>query len=194
MARRPRSRARGDVVRQRVEPDVHDLLGVARNRKAPAARPYLRARDAEVVETAGDEGADLLMAPRGHHAQRAGIEELGQPPGVAREPEEVVLLLHDLRHDLVFGTGAVHQLVGRVEGLAADTVEAAVVSPVDIAGGVARPPEPLGAGQVARLGARPDEVVVADRRAWRSAPGRSRRDARPARGSARPRARRRGRW
>ena len=52
----------GDVVGQRIEPDVHHMIGAARHRHAPVEAG---ARDAEVVEPALDEAQHLVAAALG---------------------------------------------------------------------------------------------------------------------------------
>ena len=150
---------RGDVVGQRVDPDVHHLAGVARHRDPPAARPRPRAGDGEVLQARLDE-AQHLVAPRCRDdAQPAAGDQVVELVAVAREAEEAVLLLDQLRHRAVVGAAAVDQLVLVVELLAADAVEPAVATRVE----VPRRRWPARAGaplQVAGVDAGADEVVV----------------------------------
>ena len=60
--RRARAEAeRGEVVRQRVEPDVHHVLGIVRHGNAPLER---RAADAQILEPGLDERPDLVQPER----------------------------------------------------------------------------------------------------------------------------------
>ncbi len=87
------------------------------------------------------------------------LDQLTQLVGVAREAEEVVLLLDQLWSGQMLRTEAVDQFIFGVELLAADAVQALVGARVDVAVAVARLPELGDALQVARLDAGADEVV-----------------------------------
>lgn len=78
---------------------------------------------------------------------------------MARQAEEVVLLLDLVGHGAVDRAEAAVELALGVELLAADAVQAAVGALVDVAGAVARSPEAPDAGTVAFFGAGADEVV-----------------------------------
>jgi hypothetical protein len=125
--------------------------------------PGDRARDAEVLQAAGDE-AEHLVAPAGRlDPELAGADEVVQLAGVPGEPEEPVLLLHRLRRQAVLGAVAVVQFGRGVELLAPHAVQAAVVAPVQVAAGLAPAPQPLHARPVPRVGAGADEIVEAER-------------------------------
>ena len=116
----------GDVVDQRVEPDVDLRLRVERERDAPGRR---RARDRDVLEAAL-ELRELLVLPE------LGLDEVGvlavvldQAVAPGREPEEPVLLLEPLRlARQVLGAAAVLQLLRALERLAARAVPALVLA------------------------------------------------------------------
>ena len=153
---------RGDVVRERVEPDVDHLARVAGHRDAPAVRALDRTRDAEVAQPAGDERQHLVAARARLDAQPPGLDRLAQRRLVARQAEEPVALAHRLGSDAVLRAAPVVQLVRGEERLAAAAVQPLVVALVEVAGVGAGVPQPLDAGPVARVGARADVVVVRD--------------------------------
>ena len=126
----PRIRQRAEVVDQRVDPDVDDLVLIPRNRDTPRLSG---SAEAEVLEPALDEAPRLVSAEVGQDEVRPLVVELQQRLLVAREPEEVVLLLDPLRDGAVLGTLPVHELVLVLERLAADAVETRVGVLVDVA-------------------------------------------------------------
>ena len=85
-----REAGRGDVIGQRVDPDIHHVLRVARNRHAPFQR---RAADREVGQTPLHEGDDLVaIFFRRDESGMGGIMR-EQLVGILREPEKIALLL-----------------------------------------------------------------------------------------------------
>ena len=127
----------------------------------PLARS--RDRDAEVREPAADEAQHLVAAVLGRDAEPAALDLGEQPVAVTREPEEPVALGDALRRPAVLGAEPVHELGGREERLAARAIQPLVVAFVEIARGGAGAPQPLDAGGMAPVDARPDEVVVRER-------------------------------
>ncbi len=160
----------GDVVRKRIKPDIHDLIGIARHRHPPASGARLRSGDAEVRHAARDERLDLMVTRLRDHAQRPRRDQLAQLIRIAGEPEEVVLLFNDFELDLVFRAAPADQLLGRIEALAPNTVEAAVGSLVDVTGRGACRPEALGPVAVTRVRGRPDEIILAEVKRVRQGP------------------------
>ena len=150
----------GDVVRERVEPDVADVLRVPGQRDAPVER---RPADREVLEAAADRRQDLV--PPGLGLDRFGVRlvVLEEALGVGGEAEEVVLLDHPLDRALVDRAEAVDELLLGVVGLARHAVEPLVGPQVDVVPTVVVDgvQELLNRGRVPRLG-RPDVVVVGD--------------------------------
>ena len=149
----------GQVVGQRVEPDVRDVLGVPRDRDAPVERG---ARDREVPQTALDETEHLVAAEVGHN--RTGVCRVPVQEALfeGRQAEEVVLLLEVLDRPFVDrAVRAVRQVVLDVVLLTADAIEPRVLAEVDVAGVVAGLQQGLDGPVVPVLG-RPDEVVVRD--------------------------------
>src|ERR1700675_4864732 len=151
-----------DVVRQRIKPDVDDLVGITRDRDPPASRASLRSREAEVRQAARDERLNFMVTRLRDHAQRPRREQLGELIRIAGEPEEVVLLFNDFGLDLVFAAAPADPLIGRIEALTAETVEAAVGSLVDVAGRNAGRPEPLCPVAVTPVRGRPNEIILAE--------------------------------
>src|SRR6516164_5994050 len=92
---------RGDVVAQRVPPNVDDLAWVAGNRDAPAVRAFGGPGDGEVFQAARDE-AENLVTPLGWlDPQLAAADHVVELAGVTGEAKEPVLLRHLLRDDAV---------------------------------------------------------------------------------------------
>ncbi len=79
----------GDVVGERVEPDVDDVARVPRKRDPPL---HLRARDGEVVQPALHERDDLGEPALGPHELGVALVVLEQRRRVLRQAEEDVLL------------------------------------------------------------------------------------------------------
>ena len=83
-----------EVVDQRVEPDVGDVLVVEGQRDAPR-EPRLRPADGEVLERLAQEAQHLVAVALGLDEARVVLEVLDQPVLVLRHLEEVVLLLDE---------------------------------------------------------------------------------------------------
>ena len=151
---------RGDVVGQRVEPDVAHVVRVPRQRDPPAEG---RPADREVLEPAPDQREDLVAPGLGLHRLGVPLVVLEQPLRVRREPEEVVLLHHAFDRRPVDGAHPVHELVLGVVRLAGHAVQALVGPEVDVVPAVLVDggQQPLDGLLVAGLG-RADVVVVGD--------------------------------
>ena len=157
----------GDVVGQRIDPHVHDMLGAAgvaaaraRHRNAPVER---RARDRQIFEAAFDEADDLVAPLRRQDEVRVGVVVRQQLVLVGGQLEEIRLLLRPFdRRALRPATDAVvaeDRLALVVVGLVAHRVPAGVLLQEDIARLVHAPPDLFAGAVVARLGGA-DEVVV----------------------------------
>ena len=79
----------GEVVGQRVDPYVHDVVGMVGHRYTPVER---RAGDRKVVQPTGDEADDLVAPHVGSDELRMRLVVGQQLVGVLRKPEEVRLL------------------------------------------------------------------------------------------------------
>ena len=148
----------GEVVGQRVDPHVHDVVGVVGHRHTPFEAG---ARDREVIESPLDE-ADHLVAPAvGQHEIGVLVVEREQPVLPRREPEEVARLLDPFDRRAA-GRLAVDQLGLGVERFVAHRIPAGIGAEVDLVARDEFAPELLHRGLVARLGGA-DEVVVGKR-------------------------------
>ena len=143
---------RGDVVRQRVEPDVGDVALVPRDGHAPLER---RAADREVEQAALDEPQHLVAPADRVDDVGVLLVPLQQPVLEAAQPEEVVLLLQ--LDDLASAGPVVLDLVGPDVLLVRDRVPAPVGVELDVAGVVAGLQQLGDRDVVARLGGA-DEV------------------------------------
>ena len=81
---------RGDVIGQRVDPHIHDVLVAAGHADAPVEGG---ARDREVLQAAAHEARDFVQALLRQHEVRHARVELEQLVLVGREPEEIAFLL-----------------------------------------------------------------------------------------------------
>ena len=202
--------APGDVVDERVVPDVDDarlrvpravlaqrrlaVLGDRERDPPPARRPL--AADREVLEAAADE-AEHLVAPE------VGLDEVGMVGEVAleallvgRQAEEPVPLGQPLERDLGMvradrPAGGLLDVGGVPEALVR-AVPALVRAEVDVAVRVGPADHLLGGPDVVRVG-RPDEPVRRDRRGRPRRRGSSRPSRRRTRAAVAPRPRRPGR-
>ncbi len=121
---------RGDIVGERVDPDVNHVLGVERHRDAPRET---RARDAQVLQPLVDELDHLVLAA-------FGLDEIGPVPiqleqavGIVGEAEEIGLLADHLDLAAAVRASAVFQLRLSPEGLAGRAVPALVLALIDVA-------------------------------------------------------------
>ena len=154
--------ALGDVVGERVQPDVHDVLGIARHRHAPREAG---ARHREVLQAALHEAHDLVAPAVRPDEARVLLVEREQPVGPGRELEEIRRLLDPL--DLGAGRdGAALAVLADLGlaldevGLVAHRVPAGILAEIDVARCDELLPQRLAGGVVPRLG-RADEVVGA---------------------------------
>ena len=148
-----------DVVDERVEPDVDDVLFVAGERDAPLER---RARDGLIAQAALYEADDFVVAFLRHYRVGVLFVEFEKRLGVFREAEKVGLLRHLRERPVAVGAGLPfgHLRLGYV-GLAGDAVPALVFAFVYVARGHEAAEYFLHYLLMARLrGA--DEVVVLD--------------------------------
>ena len=123
----------GDVVRQRVEPDVDAVLGIIRERDAPLAAG---AADREVAQALAQPAEDLVAEVLRLAERRIVAVELLEPLLVLAQGEEPVLLLEPLDLERrVLGTVSVDQLGVGLELVVARAVPARVHALVDVARG-----------------------------------------------------------
>src|SRR5258708_13152822 len=121
---------RGQVVSERVPPDIDHLAGVAWYRNAPAVSPLIGSGDREVGQAAIDERENLVATSGRLNPQSSGRDLVPQPAGIAGEPEEPVLLGDSVRPDAVLRAQARAELRFTVEGLPPDAVQPFVCPPL----------------------------------------------------------------
>ena len=151
---------RGDIVRQRVHPDIHHMGGIVRDLDPPVERG---ARDRQVLQSRLDEG-DYLVAPfrRTDEIGIVGVM-LEQLFLIGRQLEEIALLLDPFDRRALWAVAyaivAEFGLGLLVIGLVPDRIPPGVAALVDVAV-IGHPVPNLPAGfVVARLGGA-DEIVV----------------------------------
>src|SRR5262249_53588282 len=120
---------RRQVVDQSIDPDVDDLILVPWDRHAPG---LARSRETEVLQTALDEAARLVVAEVRPNEVRPLVVQTEQGLLERRQAEEPIPFLDPLGHDPVDRALPVDQLVHVLELLAADAVETGVDVLVDV--------------------------------------------------------------
>ncbi len=150
----------GDVIGQRIDPDIHHMIGRSRHRHAPVEAG---AADREVDQPALDEAQDLVAARFRADEVRVGGVEIEQGLLVFGEAEEPGLLggpfdRRALRRELVAPL-PVGQFLLLVEGLVADRIPAFVAVEIQVAGVRHRLPDRLAGGVMLGLDGA-DETIV----------------------------------
>mmetsp|Transcript_14847 Transcript_14847/g.31999 ORF Transcript_14847/g.31999 Transcript_14847/m.31999 type:complete len:642 (+) Transcript_14847:470-2395(+) len=153
----------GQVVRQRVEPNVHDVVGVEPLRHRNAMRER-RATDAQIPQLIPVQPRQNQI-PMSLRSNELGVvfNVLHQPLVILAHTKEVTRLLHLLQRLTRGGIAVVTQfrLVVGDEGLLLDVVPSRVLGEVDVVVGGAAEPEGLGGAFVAGGGGA-NVVVVGD--------------------------------
>ena len=150
----------GDVVGQRVDPDVDHVLGIEVHRHAPLEGG---AADAQILKARAQEVVQHLVGPR-RRLDEVGmaLDVVDQPVLILAHAEEVALLVGGLAGAAAVGAEvALLQLGGGPEGLALGAVLALVFALVDVALVVELLEDLLHDLLVALVGGA-DEVVVLD--------------------------------
>src|ERR1700721_1249560 len=80
----------GDVIRQRVDPDVHDMARIVGHRHAPIEG---RSADREILEAALNESDDFVAVLLRRDELGASLVMRKQELAIGGEPEKVALLL-----------------------------------------------------------------------------------------------------
>ena len=150
----------GDVIGQRIDPHIHDVLVVAGHANAPVEGG---ARDRQVLQAAAHEARDFVQPLLRQHVIRP-LVKLEQLVLIGREPEEIALLLHPFdrraglrRHAHLLLVEM--RLVLGVIGLVAHRIPAGIFVEIDVAVLLHPLPDRLRGAVVALLGGA-DEVVV----------------------------------
>ena len=147
----------GEVVDERVEPDIGDELVVKRQGDAPG-----EARggpgNAQVLQWFAQEREHLVAVALRGDELRVAFDVVDEPVLVAAHAEEIVLLADRQRLHQVVRALAVDQLLLGEEPLAAPAVEAGVLAEVDVAAVVHQLEDALHRGHVVRVGGADDVV------------------------------------
>ena len=152
----------GHVGRQRIDPDVHHMVGRSGHLDPPVEAG---ARDAQITKPAFDKAQHLVAAA-------FGLDEVGmiavmgqQAVLIGGEPEEPAFLPGPLHWRALRGQFdaplAVGQLAFFVKGFISDRIIAFVAVEVEIAGGFHRFPQSHTGGFMSRFG-RTNERIVTD--------------------------------
>ena len=150
----------GDVIGERVDPHIHDVLVGARHADAPVEGG---ARDRQVLQAAAHEARHLVEALLRQHVVRP-LEELEQLVRIGRQPEEIALLLHPFDRRAGLG-GDAHLLLVEMRlalgviGLVAHRIPAGIFVEIDVAVLLHPLPDGFRRAVVALFGG-VDEVVV----------------------------------
>src|SRR5215831_10071832 len=88
----------GDVIAERVEPDVDRLIRIAGHGDTPAASALRAARDAEVLRFAFDPRENLVPARLRNDLDLAARIKLAKLPAVTRQAEEPVFFFDLVRN------------------------------------------------------------------------------------------------
>ena len=149
---------RGDIVAQRIDPDIHGVLGVKGNGDAPLDRG---AGNTGVLQALLDKGDHLVLPALGLDELGVLLVELEQTVGVLAGLEEVGLLVGLVDLAAALGALAVHQLAVGPEALAGLAVVADVLALVDIALLIQLGEDLLAGLHMVVIGGA-DEAVIAD--------------------------------
>ena len=152
----------GQVVHQRVVPDVEDVRVVPGDLHPPTGRG---AGDGDVLQAALDDAQRLIALGGGPHGVGVGVVPRQQAVLEGAQLEEVVLLLEQLHGHAVDRAVAVDELGFFLVVLTRHAVEALVQAELGVAVVVDLPQEGLHRHAVAVLGG-PDEVVISDPEAF----------------------------
>ena len=151
----------GDIVDERVEPDVGDIVRVERQFDAPR-KARLRTADAEVAEFfATEETERLLAAVLRHDEIRMLFDVVDQPVLILSHLEEVALLLQLFDGAVAIRAAAVHEILFREIAFIGNAIPTFVGGGVNQIAVVEILQNLLDDGLVALL-RRADEIVVRD--------------------------------
>ena len=149
---------RRDIVAQRIDPDIHGVLGVKGNGDAPLDRG---AGNTGVLQALLDKGDHLVLPALGLDELGILLVVLQQAVGILAGLEEVSLLVGIIDLAAAVGALAVHQLAVGPEALAGLAVVADVLALVDIALLIQLGEDLLAGLHMVVIGGA-DEAVIAD--------------------------------
>ena len=147
----------GDVIGQRIDPHIHDVLGIARHRDAPVEG---RARDRQILQAAANKACDFVHALARQHEIGHVAVELEQLVGESWTAEKIALLLDPFDRRALRAEPLALVVEPRlalvVIGLVAHRVPAGIFVEIDIAGRLHALPDRLRGTVMARLGGADD--------------------------------------
>ena len=146
------------VVEQRVDPDVHDMLGVEVNGDAPLET---RAGDAEVLQARVNKVVDHLVDAGARQQEVRVDEQVTHAVRILGQAEEIGLLLGVHNGAAAVGAAAVDELALGPEALAGGAVLADILAFVDVALFIHLLEDFLDGGNMVVVGGA-DEAVIAD--------------------------------
>ena len=121
----------GDVVQERVEPDVGDEILVERQFNAPG-EPRLRARDTEVLQFFGFQKAESFVGAEIRlNKFRMRLDIFDEPVLIFAHAEEIVSFLNGVHFASALRTVAVDEILFSEETFATDAVPALIIRAVD---------------------------------------------------------------
>ena len=146
------------VVEQRVDPDVHDMLGVEVNGDAPLEA---RAGDAEILQARVNEVVDHLVDAGARQQEVRVDEQVTHAVRVLGQAEEIGLFLGVHNRAAAVGAAAVDELALGPKALAGGAVLADILALVDVALFIHLLEDFLDGGNMVVVGGA-DEAVIAD--------------------------------
>ena len=129
-----------EVIRQGIEPDVHDMRGIVRHRNAPSERGPA---DTQILESGLQEGHHLVPTNRRNQELRVVLVVVEERLLKRREPEKITLLGDSFDGISTDGTPAILQLRIGNEDLVDRAVPAFVLAFVDESAIPHQPPQRL---------------------------------------------------
>ena len=151
---------RGEIVEQRVEPDIAHVARIKGQGDAPA-QALDRPRDAQVAQRAAQKAQHLVAADLGLDERGVIVDVLDQPVLVGAHAEEIVALYQLLDRPPAVGAVALDQVLFGPKALVGHAVPPCIVPGIDVALFPKRLQDGLDHAHVARLGGA-DEIVVGD--------------------------------
>src|SRR5215469_15255960 len=84
---------RRDVVRERVHPHIHDVLGITRQLNSPVES---RSRERKILQSAANKTCDLVEALFRQHEIRYALIQIEQLVSISGQPKKITLLFDPL--------------------------------------------------------------------------------------------------
>ena len=118
---------RRNIVRQSINPHIHDLRRISRHRHTPALRSRNRSRDGKVFQSHRNKRQHFIPPKVRHNVQLAALYFLLQNISIRRKSKKVVFFLHKFRFFLVIQAFPINQIFRQFEFFAPDTVESGIL-------------------------------------------------------------------